>query len=125
TPLSYLDAFYIGWIAYEEQKFQFAFLWFLYCLNRESADEKLLLQYLSYSAYNFGSIPLAIDYGQKLLNLDPGNDKIRLQLIRYKFSPKPTPAADIFTLIPNPQDSYGALCRGDFNQRASEDHTLT
>jgi len=63
----------MGLVAYNEKKFQHAFLWFLYGLDRLTENsitsKKKLLHFLSYSAYNFGSLPVAIYFSQLLLNL--------------------------------------------------------
>jgi len=63
----------MGLVAYNEKKFQHAFLWFLYGLDRltetSTTTEKKLLHFLSDSAYHFGSLPVAIYFGQRLLTL--------------------------------------------------------
>ncbi|XP_077077941.1 uncharacterized protein LOC143731159 [Siphateles boraxobius] len=73
TSLNADEAYHMGWVAYDEDKFQHAFLWFLYSLDRlteySTTTEKELLRLLSLSAYHFGSLPVAIYFSQRLLNL--------------------------------------------------------
>ncbi|ROI24875.1 Prolyl 4-hydroxylase subunit alpha-1 [Anabarilius grahami] len=115
TSLDADEAYHVGLVAYVEDKFQHAFLWFLYSLNRlteySNTDEEELLHYLSSSAYHFGSLPAAIYFSQELLNLDPSNDEVRVQLnwlLRLQSNP------DISTL--NTESSnYEALCRGEMS----------
>ncbi|XP_067309381.1 prolyl 4-hydroxylase subunit alpha-1-like [Pseudorasbora parva] len=123
TKETYLDeeeAFDIGLVAYNEEKFQHAFLWFRYSLKRlteySTIDEKELLDLLSSSAYDFGSLPVAIYFSQMLLNLDPSNDEVRVQLnwfYRLQSSP------NIFTLTTE-SSNYEALCRGEVDERTSK-----
>ncbi|XDV27929.1 hypothetical protein PO909_031370 [Leuciscus waleckii] len=113
------EAFNVGSVAYDEDKFQHAFLWFLYSLDRlteySTTTEEELLRFLSYSAYDFGSLSVAIYFSQQLLNLDPSNDEARVQLNRLlHLQSNP----DIFTL--NTESSnYEALCRGEVDERTS------
>ncbi|XP_051721173.1 prolyl 4-hydroxylase subunit alpha-1-like isoform X2 [Ctenopharyngodon idella] len=120
TSLNGDEAYHIGLVAYDEGKFQHAFLWFLYSLERlteySNTDEEELLHYLSSSAYHFGSLPVAIYFKQRLVNLDPSNDEVRVQLnwlLHLQSNP------DIFTL--NTESSnYEALCRGEVDERTSK-----
>ncbi|XP_016419787.1 LOW QUALITY PROTEIN: prolyl 4-hydroxylase subunit alpha-2-like [Sinocyclocheilus rhinocerous] len=61
TSLNADKAHHVGWVAYNERKFQHAFLWFLYSLNTSkeypSTMEEELFNYLYSSAYYFGSLP--------------------------------------------------------------------
>ncbi|NP_001070123.2 uncharacterized protein LOC557059 precursor [Danio rerio] len=125
TPLSADEAYYIGLVAYEEDKFQHAFLWFLHSLNRltdfSSTTKNDLLRFLSSSAYQFGSLPVAIYFGQKLLNLDPSNEEIKVQLGLYRLIRlQRTSNPDIFTLNTQSNNSYEALCRGEVDERTSK-----
>ncbi|XP_067220253.1 prolyl 4-hydroxylase subunit alpha-1-like [Chanodichthys erythropterus] len=120
TSLNADEAYNVGLVAYYEDKFQHAFLWFLYSLDRlteySTTTEEELLRYLSSSAYHFGSLPVAIYFSQELLNLDPSNDEVRVQLnwlLRLQSNP------DIFTL--NTESSnYETLCRGEVDERTSK-----
>ncbi|XP_051721075.1 prolyl 4-hydroxylase subunit alpha-1-like isoform X1 [Ctenopharyngodon idella] len=127
TSLNADEAYHVGLVAYDEGKFQHAFLWFLDSLDRlteySTTTEEELLHYLSSSAYHFGSLPVAIYFGQQLLNLvinifasDPSNDEVRVQLnwlLHLQSNP------DIFTL--NTESSnYEALCRGEVDERTSK-----
>ncbi|XP_077078025.1 prolyl 4-hydroxylase subunit alpha-1-like [Siphateles boraxobius] len=120
TSLNADEAFNVGLVAYEEYKFQHAFLWFLYSLDRlteySTTTEEELLHLLGYSAYHFGSLSVAIYFSQRLLNLDPSNDEARVQLNRLlHLQSNP----DIFTL--NTESSnYEALCRGEVDERISK-----
>ncbi len=72
-PLSADEACHVGLVACEEDKFQHAFLWFLYSLNTlteySAITEEKLLHYLIFSAYHFGSLPVAIYFNKQLLNI--------------------------------------------------------
>lgn len=67
------EAYHVGLVAYNEDKFQHAFHWFLYSVDSltqySNTTKENLLLYLSLSAYHFGSLPVAIYFGQQLLNL--------------------------------------------------------
>ncbi|ROI24874.1 Prolyl 4-hydroxylase subunit alpha-2 [Anabarilius grahami] len=124
TSLDADEAYHVGSVAYNENKFQYAFLWFLYSLDRltehSTTTEEELLHYLSYSAYHFGSLPVAIYFGQRLLNLDPTNEEVKVELSLYKHLRfQRTSNPDIFTLNTKPNSSYEALCRGEVDERAS------
>ncbi|XP_048020120.1 prolyl 4-hydroxylase subunit alpha-1-like isoform X1 [Megalobrama amblycephala] len=120
TSLNADEAYHVGLVAYDEHKFQHAFLWFLYSLDRlteySTTTEEELLNYLSSSAYHFGSLSVAIFFKQQLLNLDPSNDEVRVQLnwlLHLQSNP------DIFTL--NTESSnYETLCRGEVDERTSK-----
>ncbi|KAF4117672.1 hypothetical protein G5714_002225 [Onychostoma macrolepis] len=124
TSLNADEAYIVGLIAFRQNKFQHAFLWFLYSLDRlteySAITEKELLRYLSDSAYHFGSLPVAMYFGQRLLNLDPTNDEVKVllnlyRLLRFQRTSNP----DIFTL--NTQSSkYETLCRGEIDERTSK-----
>ncbi|XP_067220216.1 prolyl 4-hydroxylase subunit alpha-2-like [Chanodichthys erythropterus] len=120
TSLNADEAYNVGLVAYDEDKFQHAFLWFLYSLDRlteySTTTEEELLRYLSSSVYHFGSLSVAIYFSQELLNLDPSNDEARAQLNRLlHLQSNP----DIFTL--NTESSnYETLCRGEVDERISE-----
>ncbi|XDV27928.1 hypothetical protein PO909_031369 [Leuciscus waleckii] len=125
TSLNADEAYHMGLVAYDEDKFQHAFLWFLYSLDRlteySTTTEEELLRFLSSSAYHFGSLPVAIYFGQQLLNLDPTNDEVRVELSLYKhlrFERNSNP--DIFTLNTESNNSYEALCRGEVDERTSK-----
>ncbi|XP_051721198.1 prolyl 4-hydroxylase subunit alpha-2-like [Ctenopharyngodon idella] len=125
TSLDADQAYRMGLVAYEEDKFQHAFLWFLYSLDRltesSTTTEKKLLHYLSSSAYHFGSLPVAIYFGQRLLNLDPTNDEVKVELSLYKHLRfQKTSNPDIFTLNTKSNNSYEALCRGEIDERTSK-----
>ncbi|KAA0718716.1 Prolyl 4-hydroxylase subunit alpha-1 [Triplophysa tibetana] len=93
TPFSVEEAYYVGFIAYEEDKFQHAFHWFLYSLNEfnhqdalssaRSVTKKDLLKYLGSSAYHFGSLHVAIYCYQQLLNLGETSRRQRTLSCRY------------------------------------------
>ncbi|XP_077077958.1 prolyl 4-hydroxylase subunit alpha-1-like [Siphateles boraxobius] len=120
TSLNADEAYNVGLVAYYENKFQHAFLWFLYSLERltenSTTTEEELLRFLSSSVYHFGSLSVAIYFSQQLLNLDPSNDEARVQLNRLlHLQSNP----DIFTL--NTESSnYEALCRGEVDERISK-----
>ncbi|XP_051721151.1 prolyl 4-hydroxylase subunit alpha-2-like isoform X2 [Ctenopharyngodon idella] len=125
TSLSADQAYHIGLVAYDEGKFQHAFLWFLYSLDRlteySTTTEEELLHYLSSSAYHFGSLPVAIYFKQRLLNLDPTNDEVKVELSLYKHLRfQKTSNPDIFTLNTTSNNSYEALCRGEIDERTSK-----
>ncbi len=71
--LSADEAYHVGLVAYKEEKFQHAFLWFEYSLDTlteySAITEEELLQSLISSAYHFGSLPVAIYINKLLLNL--------------------------------------------------------
>ncbi|RXN12291.1 prolyl 4-hydroxylase subunit alpha-1-like protein [Labeo rohita] len=120
TSLNADEAYHVGWVAHEERKFQHAFLWFLYSLNKLTKSsittEKELLYYLKSSAFWFGSLP-QIYFNQQLPNLDPSNDEVKAQLNRLlHFLGTSNP--DIFTL--NTESShYETLCRGEIDEMAN------
>ncbi|XP_039550752.1 prolyl 4-hydroxylase subunit alpha-1-like [Pimephales promelas] len=120
TSLNADEAFNVGLVAYDEDKFQHAFLWFLYSLDRltenSTTTEEELLRFLSSSVYHFGSLSVAIYFSQRLLTLDPSNDEARVQLNRLlHLQSNP----DIFPL--NTESSnYEALCRGDVDETISK-----
>uniref|UniRef100_A0A8C0Y0I2 procollagen-proline 4-dioxygenase n=1 Tax=Cyprinus carpio carpio TaxID=630221 RepID=A0A8C0Y0I2_CYPCA len=121
--LSADEAYHVGLVAYYEDKFQHAFLWFLYSFDTlteySTTNKKDLLHYLSFSANRFGSQHVAIHFCQQLLNLDPTNDEVKVQLSLYRrhhFMRTSNP--DIFTL--NTESSkYETLCRGEVDERTS------
>ncbi|KAF4117659.1 hypothetical protein G5714_002212 [Onychostoma macrolepis] len=125
--LSADEAYHVGLVAYNEDKFQHAFLWFLYSLDTlteySAITEEELIQSLIFSAYHFGSLPVAIHFNKLHLNLetfasDPTNDEVRDQLNRLLHSQR-TSNPDIFTL--NTESSnYEALCRGEVDERTSK-----
>uniref|UniRef100_A0A8C1F0V8 procollagen-proline 4-dioxygenase n=1 Tax=Cyprinus carpio carpio TaxID=630221 RepID=A0A8C1F0V8_CYPCA len=122
TSLNAAQAYFVGFVAYNENKFQHAFLWFLYSLGRltqySTVTENELLRYLSDSAYHFGSLPVAIYFSQRLFNLDPTNEEVKVQLDLYRFLRyQKTSNKDIFTLINESSNSYEALCRGETSKR--------
>uniref|UniRef100_A0A8C0Y3M7 procollagen-proline 4-dioxygenase n=1 Tax=Cyprinus carpio carpio TaxID=630221 RepID=A0A8C0Y3M7_CYPCA len=119
--LSADEAYHVGLVAYDEDKFQHAFLWFWYSLDRlteySTTTEKELLLYLISSAYHFGSLPVAIYFNKQLLNLDPTDEEVRDQLNRLlRFQRKSNP--DIFTLNTESRN-YAKLCRGELDKRLS------
>ncbi|XP_048020119.1 prolyl 4-hydroxylase subunit alpha-1-like isoform X2 [Megalobrama amblycephala] len=120
TSLNADEAYNVGLVAYDEDKFQYAFLWFLYSLDRlteySTTTEEELLHYLISSAYKFGSLHMAIYFSHKFLNLDPSNDEVRVQLNRLlHLQSNP----NIFTL--NTESSnYETLCRGEVDERTSK-----
>ncbi|XP_067219960.1 prolyl 4-hydroxylase subunit alpha-1-like [Chanodichthys erythropterus] len=119
------EAYHIGFVAYYEDKFQHAFLWFLYSLDRlteySTTTKKQLLYSLSSSAYHFGSLPVAIYFSQELLNLDPTNDEIKADLSFYKsLLLQRNSNTDIFTLNTKSNNPYEALCRGEVDERTSK-----
>ncbi len=71
--LSADEAYHVGLVAYKEEKFQHAFLWFDYSLDTltqyATVTEEELLQSLISSAYDFGSLHVAIYFNRLLLNL--------------------------------------------------------
>ncbi|XP_043110432.1 prolyl 4-hydroxylase subunit alpha-1 isoform X2 [Puntigrus tetrazona] len=124
TSLNADNACFVGSVAYSEDKFQHAFLWFLYSLNRlteySTTTEEELLQYLSDSAYHFGSLPTAIYFSKWLFDLDPTNDEVKVQLDLYRLlHNKRKSNPDIFTLNTESSNSYEALCRGEIDERTS------
>uniref|UniRef100_A0A8C2D3Z9 procollagen-proline 4-dioxygenase n=1 Tax=Cyprinus carpio TaxID=7962 RepID=A0A8C2D3Z9_CYPCA len=125
TSLNADQAYFVGFVAYNENKFQHAFLWFLYSLGRlaeySTVTEKELLHYLSDSAYHFGNLPVAIYFSQQLFSLDPTNEEVKVQLDLYRFLRyQKTSNKDIFTLINESSNSYEALCRGEVDERTSK-----
>uniref|UniRef100_A0A3B1KID5 Zgc:152670 n=1 Tax=Astyanax mexicanus TaxID=7994 RepID=A0A3B1KID5_ASTMX len=94
-----------------------AFLWFFKSLQKlqatkeENSDtyKKLLLEYLSSSAYEFGHVPLAVYCAKQ-----PGDLQARLDLTVYKGKlSQHTKTPDIFTLSETSTSTYEALCRGE------------
>ncbi len=71
--LSADEAYHVGLVAYKEEKFQHAFLWFKYSLETlteySAITEEELLRSLISSAYHFGSLHVAIHLNKLLLNL--------------------------------------------------------
>lgn len=73
------EAFYVGRVAHQHDKFQHAFHWFLYSLQMlnhpkslrsiRKVTKEFLLNNLSYSAHYFGSLSVAVDFYRQLLNL--------------------------------------------------------
>uniref|UniRef100_A0A671LWK6 Prolyl 4-hydroxylase subunit alpha-2-like n=1 Tax=Sinocyclocheilus anshuiensis TaxID=1608454 RepID=A0A671LWK6_9TELE len=147
TSLNAAEAYIVGLVAYNEDKFQHAFLWFLYSLDRlteySTVTEEELLHYLSDTAYHFGSLPVAIYFSQRLLNLgefmvvrqlcdqtievinffasDPTNDEVKVQLDLYRLLRYQRKSnLDIFTLNNESSNSYEALCRGEVDERTSK-----
>uniref|UniRef100_A0A3B1KIW5 Zgc:152670 n=1 Tax=Astyanax mexicanus TaxID=7994 RepID=A0A3B1KIW5_ASTMX len=101
--------FKLGKVAYSHESYQHAFLWFFKSLQKlqatkeENSDtyKKLLLEYLSSSAYEFGHVPLAVYCA-------------RLDLTVYKGKlSQHTKTPDIFTLSETSTSTYEALCRGE------------
>ncbi|XP_059356831.1 prolyl 4-hydroxylase subunit alpha-1-like [Carassius carassius] len=123
TSLNANEASVVGLFGYTEHKFQHAFLWFLYSLERlteySTVTKEELLRYLSVSAYHFGSLPVAIYFGQQLSNLDPTNDDVKVLLNQYRLLRfQRTSNPDIFTL--NTESSkYERLCRGEIDERTT------
>ncbi|XP_026061552.1 prolyl 4-hydroxylase subunit alpha-1-like [Carassius auratus] len=123
TSLNANEAYVVGLFAYTEHKFQHAFLWFMYSLERlteySTITKEELLRYISDSAYHFGSIPVAIYFGQQLSNLDPTNNDVKVLLNQYRLLRfQRTSNPDIFTL--NTKSSkYERLCRGEVDERTS------
>ncbi|KAK2900592.1 hypothetical protein Q8A67_008707 [Cirrhinus molitorella] len=124
TALTADEAYSVGLVANTEKKFQLAFLWFLYSLERlteySTTTRPVLLYYLSSSAYHFGSLPVAIYFCQQYLNLDPDNDVVNalLNLLLHSLQER-TSNPDIFTL--NTESSkYETLCRGEVDERTSK-----
>ncbi|XP_043097302.1 prolyl 4-hydroxylase subunit alpha-2-like [Puntigrus tetrazona] len=120
TSLNADEAYHVGLVAYYEDKFQHAFLWFMHSLKSLTAYSSTmmeeLLHYLNFSAYYFGSLPQTY-FSQQPLNLDSTTDKVRLQLNRLLHFLR-TSNPDIFAL--NPESSrYETLCRGEINERTS------
>ncbi|XP_050985263.1 prolyl 4-hydroxylase subunit alpha-1-like isoform X2 [Labeo rohita] len=124
TALTADEAYYVGLVAYSEEKFQLAFLWFLYSLERvteySTITKQELLHYLCSSAYHFGSLPVAIYFCQLHLNLDPDNDDVKVLLNLYKYlRSQRTSFPDIFTLSTE-SSKYETLCRGEIDERTSQ-----
>lgn len=133
THFSTCEAFYVGDVAYQHDKFQHAFHWFLYSLKMLNHPKSLrsiqrvtkenLLIYLGYSAYNFGSVSVAVNFYKQLIKLDPSNEEIRNELNEMNSTlqhENRTLEPDIYTLnITHSVNSYEALCRGDADQRTS------
>ncbi|XP_073705459.1 prolyl 4-hydroxylase subunit alpha-1-like [Garra rufa] len=121
TSLNADEAYHVGWVAYEERKFQHAFLWFLYSLNKLSKSSmttrKELLYYLDSSAYLLGSLPQSY-FDQQLPNLDPSNDEVKAQLNRLLHFLR-TSNPEIFTLNTESSD-YETLCRGEIDEMTSQ-----
>ncbi|KAK1790958.1 hypothetical protein P4O66_014806, partial [Electrophorus voltai] len=84
------ESFHLGKVAYDQDQFQHAFLWFLYTLSNINADQEAtvtklsVLQYLASSAFHFGDLTIAIYFTQTLVHLDPTNMDARLDLAIYK-----------------------------------------
>ncbi|KAL1280849.1 hypothetical protein QQF64_015449 [Cirrhinus molitorella] len=116
--LSADEAYHVGEVAYNENKFQHAFLWFGYSLitltEYSTITEEELLRSLISSAYYFGNLHLAIYFNKQLLNLDPTNDEVRAQLNRLIRSQR-TSNPDIFILSTESSD-YETLCRGEIDE---------
>ncbi|KAF4117660.1 hypothetical protein G5714_002213 [Onychostoma macrolepis] len=122
--LSADEACHVGLVAFNEDKFQHAFFWFQYSLNTlteySATNKKDLLHYLSFSAYRFGSQPVAIYFGQQLLNLDPTNDEVKVQLSLYRrHHLLRTSNPDIF-ILNTESSNYETLCRGEIDERTSK-----
>ncbi|XP_016096900.1 prolyl 4-hydroxylase subunit alpha-2-like [Sinocyclocheilus grahami] len=117
TSLNAEEAYHVGLVAYNESKFQHAFLWFLYIRNtfKNYSTNKVLTNYLSFSAYRFGSLPVAI-YLDHLLNLDSTNDEDIDQLNRLLHLQK---YPDILTLNTE-SNKYETLCRGGIDEKTSK-----
>uniref|UniRef100_A0A8C1RM65 procollagen-proline 4-dioxygenase n=1 Tax=Cyprinus carpio TaxID=7962 RepID=A0A8C1RM65_CYPCA len=118
------EAYHVGLVAYNEDKFQHAFLWFLYSLDRLTqysvTTKQQLLRHLSLSSYQFGNLPMAIYFGQQLLNLDPTNDDIKVLLDLYRrLRFQRTSNPDILRLS-NESSKYETLCRGEVDERTSK-----
>ncbi|KAL1280847.1 hypothetical protein QQF64_015447 [Cirrhinus molitorella] len=124
TALTADEAYHVGLVAYTEEKFQLAFLWFLYSLEKlteySTTTRLKLLNYLHSSAYDFGSLPVAIYFCRQHLNLDPDNEDVKVLLNLYKilYSQR-TSNPDIFTLNTG-SSKYETLCRGEVVKRTSK-----
>ncbi|KAF4117673.1 hypothetical protein G5714_002226 [Onychostoma macrolepis] len=120
--LSADEAYHVGLAAYNEDKFQHAFLWFLYSLDTlteySAITEEELLNVLIFSAYHFGSLPVAIYFNRELLNIDPTNEEVRDQLNILLHSQR-TSNPDIF-ILNTESSNYEALCRGEVDERTSK-----
>uniref|UniRef100_A0A8B9JKF6 Zgc:152670 n=1 Tax=Astyanax mexicanus TaxID=7994 RepID=A0A8B9JKF6_ASTMX len=130
--LNWERSFKLGKVAYSHESYQHAFLWFFKSLQKlgatkeENSDtyKKLLLEYLSSSAYEFGHVPLAVYFSKQRVNIDPGDLQARLDLTVYKGKlSQHTKTPDIFTLSETSTSTYEALCRGEELNMASS--TLT
>ncbi|RXN15121.1 prolyl 4-hydroxylase subunit alpha-1-like protein [Labeo rohita] len=124
TALTADEAYYVGLVAYSEEKFQLAFLWFLYSLERvteySTITKQELLHYLCSSAYHFGSLPVAIYFCQLHLNLDPDNDDVKVLLNLYKYlRSQRTSFPDIFTLSTESNESWNIVV-SRVNQRIAD-----
>ncbi|XP_065118211.1 prolyl 4-hydroxylase subunit alpha-1-like [Paramisgurnus dabryanus] len=118
------EAFHVGLVAFEQEKFQFAFHWFLYSLEMlyqdSSVTKQQLLYHLSFSAYKFGSLSVAINFIIQHLNLDPTDENASYILTLYRtLQHLRSSDPDIYTLNTESTDSYGALCRGEVDRRTS------
>ncbi|XP_049334373.1 prolyl 4-hydroxylase subunit alpha-2 [Astyanax mexicanus] len=120
--LKWERSFKLGKVAYSHESYQHAFLWFFKSLQKlgatkeENSDtyKKLLLEYLSSSAYEFGHVPLAVYFSKQRVNIDPGDLQARLDLTVYKGKlSQHTKTPDIFTLSETSTSTYEALCRGE------------
>ncbi|XP_035383979.1 prolyl 4-hydroxylase subunit alpha-2 [Electrophorus electricus] len=120
------ESFHLGKVAYDQDQFQHAFLWFLYTLSNINADQEAtvtklsVLQYLASSAFHFGDLTIAIYFTQTLVHLDPTNMDARLDLAIYKgrhFTQTSNP--NVLRLNSTSGSIYEALCRGQTDPEMS------
>ncbi|KAM9450932.1 prolyl 4-hydroxylase subunit alpha-2 isoform 1-T1 [Clarias gariepinus] len=132
------DCFDMGRTAYNDNDYYHAVLWMQQALRQMDAGEDSkrskseILDYLSYSVYQMGDIPRAIELTRRLVSIDPSHDRAQSNLRYFEqlFSKelkemdqeKKDPTGETSTepvtyerpkdYLPE-RDAYEALCRGE------------
>ncbi|XP_022542510.1 prolyl 4-hydroxylase subunit alpha-2 isoform X1 [Astyanax mexicanus] len=132
------DCFDMGKTAYNENDYYHAVLWMQQALRQKDAGEEAkvpkaeILDYLSYSVYQMGDLPRAIELTRRLVSIDPshqragGNLRYFERLLSKELRemdqnrPEPTEEKPIqLGTYERPRDylpereAYEALCRGE------------
>ncbi|XP_034166916.1 prolyl 4-hydroxylase subunit alpha-2 isoform X5 [Pangasianodon hypophthalmus] len=131
------DCFDMGKTAYNENDYYHAVLWMQQALRQMDAGEETktsksdILDYLSYSVYQMGDVPRAIELTRRLVSIDPshqragGNLRYFEQMLSSELrdmdqtnkEPEETPIQLVTYERPKDylpeRDIYEALCRGE------------
>ncbi|KAF5898402.1 prolyl 4-hydroxylase subunit alpha-2 isoform X2, partial [Clarias magur] len=132
------DCFDMGRTAYNDNDYYHAVLWMQQALRQMDAGEDTktskseILDYLSYSVYQMGDIPRAIELTRRLVSIDPSHDRAQSNLryfeqllskeLKEMDQKKKDPTEETTTepvtyerpkdYLPE-RDAYEALCRGE------------
>lgn len=129
SSLSVDDCFDLGKVAYSEADYVHTALWMEQALKQlesgegpASVDQETVLDYLSYSVYQQGSLQRALHYTKRLLQLDPSHQRANgnLKYFEYQLSKqkKQEPEEGVSSggrsddYLPE-RKAYERLCRGE------------